>query len=59
MPLRANIPVNTVITVPIRMDLPVSTEYHLQAVIPVEISLPPKTINAIKNTLDGIEKKLR
>jgi hypothetical protein len=36
------------------MDLPVSTEYHLQAVMPVELSLPPETINSIKSTLEDI-----
>lgn len=59
VPIRANVPINTIIAIPVKMDLPVSTEYHLQAVMPVELSLPPETINSIKSTLEDLEIRLR
>lgn len=58
IPIRENIPIKKALKIPISMIVPVSTEYHLQEMIPISIRFENDTVDALIKALTNIERAL-
>lgn len=59
IPIQANIPLQMELEVPVKTNIPLSFTYHLRTSLPVEVVIPPETVEPLSALLQRMTEALR